>query len=310
MSHRRLGRGLDSLISASPDALPPQPSPGPTPRPENPAAVAEPEPSAALVGLPVEIPVDRLRPNPFQPRKDFDDAQLRDLMQSISSNGIIQPIVVRRAPDETFELVTGERRLRAVIALGWKAIPAVVKEVPDDRLLELALIENIQREDLNPIEKAEAFRDFISRYQLTQEDAAKRIGVDRATLANHLRLLDLGLDVQVLVRKGALSMGHARTIAAVGNSGDQLSIATQAIRKGWSVRETERAVARLLGGKRLARIPSVGKSPQIALVERQLSQIFGTKVRIEEGPRKGSGRIIVEYYNIDDIDRILSVLRR
>jgi ParB family chromosome partitioning protein len=177
-------------------------------------------------------------------------------------------------------------------------------------MLELALVENIQREDLNPIEKAEAFRDYLGRYQLTQEQAGERIGVDRATLANHLRLLELPGEIQQLVRRRALGMSHARTIASLPDEAVQMDLANKVIRQGWSVRQLERTVQRLQHGVRPRRAPGRRQSPEAAGLERELGELLGTKVRIEESAKAGSGRIVVDYYTLDDFDRILSVIRR
>lgn len=317
MTQRRLGRGLDSLISPSTGSrtadLPTatqEPLPHPVEEAHEPAAAAilsEPKPPA---GVPMDLAVSAIDPNPYQPRKDFDEAPLQELMQSIASNGIIQPLVVRPKPGGRYELVAGERRLRAAEALGLATIPAVIRDVPEERMLELALIENIQREDLNPIEKAAAFRDYLQRYHLTQDAAAQRMGLDRATIANHLRLLELPQDIQVLVRKSAISMSHARTIAALSDPAQQLTMAKKVIRQGLSVRQLERAVAQLQSTRQRARAASAANSAQAVAIEEELRRLFGTRVRIHEGPRKGTGSIVIEYYTLDDFDRIMSVIRR
>lgn len=318
MAKRRLGRGLDSLIAPGPteDQDPVETveqgtdSASPAPAGEAEAALAsslqEAQPPAPAAG---QIPIDCVSPNPYQPRKDFDESGLAELMQSISANGIIQPLVVRPRPGGRFELVAGERRLRAAQALGLATVPAVVREVADERMLEMALIENIQRADLNPIEKAEAFRDFLGRYHLTQEEASQRIGMERATLANHLRLLELPDEIQTLVRRGALGMSHARTIAGVADETIQMSLAKKVIRQGWSVRQLERTVA---GMQRGPRRRSSGRqvSAEAAALENELRGLLGTKVQVEESAKRGSGRIVIEYYNLDDVDRIMSIIRR
>lgn len=315
MSKRRLGRGLDSLISPSSERqadLPPAESTAAAPVAPT-SAAPERVSTPAAPGRPVDVPIEKIDPNPYQPRKDFDEAGLEELTRSIASNGIIQPLVVRPKAGDRYELVAGERRLRAAVALSLPAVPAVVRDVPDDRMLELALIENIQRKDLNPLEKAEAFRDFLGRYHLTQEQAAERIGIDRATLANHLRLLDLPENVQTLVRKGALGMSHARTIAALDQPDAQLALAKKVIRQGWSVRQLERAVQRIQGGRPSGRQRGqvrLGLSPEVASLEDELRGLLGTKVRIEQGRKKGTGRVVIEYYGLNDFDRILSVIRR
>lgn len=312
---RRLGRGLDALIgpgpSAAPDAKEPvSPPPGDAGGDVMPETAA-PEAPAGAAGEAIELPLDRIAPNPYQPRQDFDEEGLAELTRSVASNGIIQPLVVRPRPDGRYELVAGERRLRAAMALDLKTAPAIIRQVPDERMLEMALIENIQRRDLNPIEKAEAFRSFIGQYRLTQQQAADRVGLDRATLANHLRLLDLPEDVQRLVRGRALSMSHARTIAAVADPATQLDLAKKVIRQALSVRQLERTVAKLSQPSRPGATGTVRHtSPEVAALEDQLREAFGTKVRIEESRKTGTGRIVVEYYSFDDVDRILRVIRR
>jgi ParB family chromosome partitioning protein len=312
---KKLGRGLDALIN--PGNLP------------DPGAVAAPvaEAPAPAVAPPVEVPadtqaavepitsvcdleIDRIVVNRYQPRKTFDQTSLQELMNSIGANGIIQPLVVRPSSGGKFELVAGERRYRAATALGLKIVPVVIRTVPDDRMLELALIENIQREDLNPIEKAEAFREFMNNYAHTQEVAAERLGVDRASLANHLRLLELPFDVQVLVKKGALKMGHAKAIAAVTEPELQFALAKRAIQRGMNVRQLEKMIARLTGSNLRQKAAGPERSVQAKTIEDELRKILGSKVRIRESLRKGVGRIVIDYYTFDDFDRILKVLRK
>ncbi len=231
-------------------------------------------------------------------------------MASIKSNGIIQPLVVRPNADGRFELIAGERRYRAAQVLGLADVPVVVRQVPDDRMLELALIENIQREDLNPIEKAEAFREFMNNYAHTQEAAATRLGVDRASLANHLRLLELPFDVQILVRKGALKMGHAKAIAAVTEPELQFALAKRAIQRGMNVRQLERLISRFAGSSSRPKTAGVVRSVQAKTIEEELRKLLGSKVQVRESLRKGVGRIVIDYYSFDDFDRILAVLRK
>jgi ParB family transcriptional regulator, chromosome partitioning protein len=314
---RRLGRGLDALIGPGPAAVPDAADPATPPSQAAPADLTSgggtlaAQIPAGTPGEAIELPLDHIAPNPYQPRQDFDEEGLAELTRSVASSGIIQPLVVRPRPDGRYELVAGERRLRAALALDLKTAPAVIRQVPDERMLEMALIENIQRRDLNPIEKAEAFRSFIAQYRLTQQQAAERVGLDRATLANHLRLLDLPEDIQRLVRRQALSMSHARTIAAVADPTIQLDLAKKVIRQGLSVRQLERTVGKLSQPSQPTAAATVRHtSPEAAALEDQLREAFGTKVRIEEGRKTGTGRIIVEYYSFDDVDRILRVLRR
>ncbi len=273
-------------------------------------------PEAAGLGRPLEVDIERIVPNPYQPRQDFDEGALEEMMRSIQANGIIQPVVVREH-DGNYQLIAGERRLRACLALGIERVPVVVNDVPDNRMLELALIENLQRRDLNPIEKAEAFQGYIARYGLTQEEAARRIGMDRPSLANHLRLLELPASVQRLVRQGLLGMSHARTLVSLADLELQTRLAGQAARDRLTVRQLEQAVqnaTRALAAKGdLKSGAKAGQdknsSPQVANLEEEMRRLLGTKVRVQEAKRKGMGRIVIDYYTYDDFDRILSLLR-
>jgi len=281
-----LGRGLSALI---PD----------TPRP--PAAVA----GAALEGeRQTQIDLDLLAPNPRQPRAYIDEARLEELAQSIRSNGVIQPLLVRRIADR-FEIVAGERRWRAAQRAGLLRIPVVVRDVPDDRLLQVALIENIQRDDLNPIEEALAYRRLIDEHQLSQEELASAVGKDRATIANYLRLLRLPSEVRNEISAGALSMGHARALVALPDEVSQRRLAREVVSRGLSVRETEGLV------RRESRPPAVPPPPRkvdpnTRAAEEQLKLALGTAVRII---RKGKGgRIEIDFTNEDELQRLFETL--
>jgi ParB family chromosome partitioning protein len=312
---KKLGRGLDALLNPGNQS---DPVAVVAPSAEAPASAALPpaempagtQAAADPITSVCDIEIDRIVVNRYQPRKSFDQASLQDLMNSISANGIIQPLVVRPSADGRFELVAGERRYRAATALELKVVPVVIRSVPDEHMLELALIENIQREDLNPIEKAEAFREFMNNYAHTQETAAARLGVDRASLANHLRLLELPIDVQLLVKKGALKMGHAKAIAAVTEPVLQFALAKRAIQRGMNVRQLEKMIARLTGSNLRQKAAGPERSVQAKTIEDELRKILGSKVRIRESLRKGVGRIVIDYYNFDDFDRILAVMRK
>lgn len=269
-----------------------------------------------------DVPIELISPNPFQPRQDFDEAALEEMMRSIQTSGLLQPLAVRpHGPG--YQLIAGERRLRACLALGKLTVPIVIRDVSDDRMLELALVENLQRQDLNPIEKAEAFQGFLTRLKLTQQEAAARLGVDRASFANILRLLDLAPPVQQLVREGVLGMSHARTLASLPGAESQMRLATRAVHEGLSVRSLERAVQAILraedsrhsadakagGGAGGAAAGGSSGELQVGRLQEELGRLLGTKVRIQQSKRKGMGRIMIEYYNFDDFDRILSRLR-
>ncbi len=283
MPERRLGRGLDGLLRglARQDA------------------VAEP----ALSGRVTTIPVGLLDPNPQQPRQVMNPGELEHLKASIREHGVLQPILVRPRGDR-YQIVAGERRFRAAQAAGLAEVPAVLREVPDDRMLEIALIENLQREDLDPIEKARSFKAFLESARLTQEQAAERLGLDRSTIANMVRLLELPDPVQVLVRSGQVAMGHARALLALSDPKRQLALAARVVREGLSVRQVEA----LTGPSRPRQKPGkrAEKGAHIRDLEARLRDALGTKVTVEEGRRAGTGRIVIEFFSHDDAERILA----
>jgi len=269
-----LGRGLSALI---PDAPPPAPS-----------------------ERTLEIDVDRLRPNRLQPRSTMDDGRIDELARSIRANGVIQPIVVRK-DDTGYEIVAGERRWRAAQRAGLLKVPVAVRDIPDDRMLAVALIENIQREDLNPIEEAQAYRRLADDSHLTQEQIADAVGKDRSSIANYLRLLKLPQEVRANVASGALSMGHARAILGVADEGVQRRIGRDVVAKSLSVRETEALVK-----KAAAPEPEPREAPQpdvhTRAAEEKLRFSLGTRVRIA---RKGKGgKIEIEFTSEDELHRI------
>ncbi len=259
---------------------------------------------------PVELDVDRLEPNAFQPRTMVDDDRLRELAASIASNGVIQPIVVRRAGDR-FQIIAGERRWRAARLAGLTRVPVVVRDVGDGHersLLEMALIENIQREDLNPIEEALAYRRLADEFQLTQEAIATAVGKDRATVANTLRLLKLPEEVRAEVASGALSMGHARALLALASETEQLNAAREVIARALSVRETESLVKKVAERDAPAGEPAPAKPVDVhtRAAEDRLKLLFGTKVRIV---RRGTrGRIEIDFGSEDELIRIYEQL--
>lgn len=278
MVQRRLGRGLDFLLS--PDAAAPE-------------------------GVEVaQIEIARIRPNPFQPRRDFGPEELEELAASIREHGVLQPVVVRAAGDD-YEIVAGERRVRACQRLGLATVPAIVRAADDTQMLELALVENIQRADLNPIEEARAYHAYIVRLDLTQEQAAQRLGKSRSAVANMIRLLDLPGDVQEAVSRGTLSMGHARALLAVTDPEAIRSLARRVEAERLSVRDVER-LARTWSSETPADAAPVPPSAHVADLEQRLREVLGTKVSVRD--RGGPGRIVIDYYTGDDLARILALL--
>ncbi len=254
------------------------------------------------------IPVERISSNPFQPRLDFDPDALEELRQSILQKGIIQPITVRRVADGKYELISGERRLRAATDAGLSEIPAYIMNITsNEEMLELALIENIQREHLNPIEIAISYQRLIKEIQYTQEEVARKIGKDRTTVTNFIRLLKLPEPIQDSIRKGALSMGHARSLLGVTDEKKQLKLWKKIIREGLSVRKVEQLV-KTIGTKKPVQAKPAGAADSSASgLESRLRRTFGTKVLVKTRSN-GSGEITVEFYSIDDLDRILDLI--
>jgi ParB family chromosome partitioning protein len=274
-----LGRGLGALLS----------SPGPT-TPDSPPPAA------------VELPIDAISPNPQQPRKDFDDASLRDLSASLRQSGVLQPVVVRRFGDG-YQLVVGERRWRAAKLAGLTRIPAVIREATDAESLELALVENLLREDLNPIEEAEAYQRLLAEFGWTQEELAKRVARDRSSIANCLRLLKLPDPIQADLRAGRLTMGHARALLSLTSPAEQLKLREEILAHSWSVRATEEGVQarRARPARRHLR-----RSPELAAVEDALRVALATRVRIVGSER--AGRIEVVYSSREELDRLAELI--
>jgi ParB family chromosome partitioning protein len=247
----------------------------------------------------MEIELDKIVPNEYQPRKVFDEAKLKDLAASIKEQGVIQPIIVHRV-DTGYQLIAGERRWRASRLVGLKTIPALVKEATKRELLEMALIENIQREDLNPLEAAEAYKRLLDEFKLTQDDLAKRVGKERSTVTNFLRLLGLPKEVKQELVSGTLSIGHAKAILSLERVRDQIQATLRIVKKGLSVREAE-ALAHAL--KNPLKEKKTHQSHELVSVEEKLRKSLGTKVSI--APKAKGGRIIIEYYSAEELDRIL-----
>jgi len=283
MEKRALGKGLSALI------------------PQREVAVQE-----TMVddkGGALKIPTSLIRANRYQPRLEFNQEKLDELISSIKEKGVIQPVLVRQIPDG-YELIAGERRLRAAKSLGITEMPAIIKNVADLDMLELSLIENIQREELNPIEEASSFQKLITEFNFTQEDVAKVLGKDRSTIANTIRLLSLPKKVRDYIAKGEITTGHAKALLSLSAENDQLRVCNVIVKKGLSVRETEMLVSRRASV--ILKKTAAGKDQSIVDLENELRQRFGTRVLISHGKKRG--RIQIEYYSTEDLNRILDML--
>jgi ParB family chromosome partitioning protein len=290
-----LGKGLRSLIPEAPQRAP-------VPIPEG-----DPKQAAAARVLEL-IDIDLIVPNRRQPRRDFDEATLDELAASLKSKGVIQPIVVRPDGDGKFELVVGERRWRAAQRAGLLEIPAIVRDIAEDHLLEIALIENVQREDLNPIDEALAYRMLIQDLGLTQQEVATRVGKQRATITNTLRLLSLSDPVQEMVRTGEITMGHAKALAALEGRENQEEAAKRIAKDGMSVRQAERIVAWFVDKKPPEKkAPAPRRDPNVVAAEETLQKALGTKVRIVQG-RKGGGRIELHFFSQEEMNRVYDLV--
>jgi ParB family chromosome partitioning protein len=295
MAKTGLGRGLSALLGTKKET--PASAPATTPA-ATPAAEGE---------RVLRLHWKKLKPCPLQPRKDFDRAALEGLAESIKANGIIQPLVVRMVGD-VYELIAGERRWRATQIAGLDTVPAVVREATDAEVLEMALVENLQREDLNPIEEAQGYGLLIDAFQLTQEEAATRVGKSRAAVANALRLLKLDEDVQTHVRQGRLATGHAKVILGLDDAAQQKLAAERVIRDQLSVRDTEALVSSLQNGTSPKGKKSGGTKADVHItdLENRLKQALGTQVGLRH--RNGKGAITIKYFSDDDLERILGLL--
>lgn len=321
---KRLGRGLDALLSNTrlqemvesiPGAVSGTPPAMVVSLPAVPAIMPVPAEVANLTPLPAagqvammvsEIPVDKINRNPHQPRQVFEEGKLRELADSIAANGIIQPITIR-AMGGSYQLIAGERRLRAAILAGKTTIPSIIRQANEDEMLEWALVENIQREDLNPIERARAYANYLKSCNLTQEQAAGRLGENRSNLANYIRLLDLEPEIKDLVSQGELSMGHARALLAIKDSKTRLEWAHWAVKNAWPVRYLEERIKDLEGGGKGGgqRKQPIEKHPNILELERELTQSLGTRVSISTVKgNQHKGRVEIEFFSLDDFDRI------
>ena len=294
---RRLGRGLSALISNAPALQSP---------PAAPAGPVSAEPFR-------EIPLDQIVPNPRQPRRDFSDSELQELQMSLQASGLLQPIAVRPRKDGKFELIAGERRFRAATRLGWSVIPAVIRDVSDEQLLSLALVENLQREDLNPIEEAEGYRQLISDFGLAHLQVAQAVGKDRSTITNALRLLTLPDDVQRLVRDGSLTLGHARAMLGVPSGTSLAELAQKIISQRLSVREVERLVQEAKPAIKRSRdvegAPPVSDVPEVRRLTDRLRRFLQTDVAVHVDSA-GRGEVRIRFYSADDFNRVFELMTR
>ena len=282
----RLGKGLDALISAPIERL-------------------EPEIKAAVR----EIEVALVEPNPFQPRMEMDEQAFEELKKSIKEKGIIQPIAIRPWKDGKYQLIAGERRLKAAVAVGLKTIPSYILNITSDEdMLEIALVENVQREHLNPIDLAKGYQRLIDDIHLTQEEVAEKIGKDRTTVANIIRLLKLPDKIQNSLKKGEIKEGHARALLGLPDESQQLELWRRMVDKGYSVRKVEDEVKRMrtAGTKYVLEKPARKKSPFISRTENKLREKFGTQVKVRT--KRDGGSIEIHFYSREDLDRILELL--
>jgi len=292
---KRLGRGLDALLS-------------------KPAAGSEDAPVVAQADGLRQIPVELLQRGQYQPRVDIRQDTLQDLADSIKAQGVVQPIVARPIGDakgtQRYEIVAGERRWRAAQLAGLADIPAVVKDIPDEAAIAMALIENIQRENLNPLEEARALDRLIREFDLTHAEAAKAVGRSRASVSNLLRLQELSDKVKPLLESRQLEMGHARALLGISNAVQQLDAARQVVKKGLSVRETERLVKQMLDKSSTKKVvkPADSGNADIRRLEIEVSEKIGAKVRVRHS-KKGSGTVVISYHNLDELDGILKHIK-
>lgn len=294
---RRLGRGLEALLGAA-----------------TPANAATPQP-ASLDGAPRDqlraLPIERIRTNPFQPRREFADAELASLADSLRESGLIQPITVRALDDKTFELVAGERRLRAATKLGWTEIPAVVRAYDDRTMLTLALVENLQRADLNPLEEAEGYQRLAKEFNATHQQIADAVGKDRSTVANALRLLELPATIRRMLESAQITAGHARALLSLPAERPMIELAREIVASGLSVRETERRVRKAPAERQSStatrRTAPSSTNPQIRLLTDTLRRRLQTDIRLDMHDAS-RGELRIAFYSADDLARIAELV--
>src|SRR5258706_15891889 len=303
MAKPALGRGLGALLGGTPIAKPPPPAPVPTRLPDT-----TPAPDARETVQ--RVPLDRIRPCPLQPRKDFSPEALRELADSIKEQGIVQPLIVRERNGH-LELIAGERRWRAAQLLGLSEVPVIVRKAEDRDVLELALIENLQRENLNPIEESQGYAQLIDQFQLKQEEVAVKVGKSRAVVANALRLLKLAPAIQGYIREGRLSVGHAKVILGLAGEKHQKLVAERILKEGLTVRQTEVLVGRLQAREaspsaRTGSLTPLTQDAHVASLENKLRERLGTKVRLRYA--HGKGGLEISFFSDDGLERILQIL--
>ena len=299
---KRLGRGLEALLGAAEGGG------------NESVVVAEqavPETTTESTSDVVHLSVYEIEDNPFQPRREFSESEITSLAESLKEHDILQPILVRMVNDR-YQLISGERRLRAAIQANWQTIPARVRKADDRLVAELAIVENLQRKDLNPIEKAMSFRRYIDEHHCTQEDLAKRLKIDRSTLTNLMRLLELPRQIQDSLNASEISAGHARALLPLGDEVVQIEFCERIKREGWSVRETERNVSESILREDETVTPNFGRvsrtrNHQIESIEKQMKMALGTKVNIRRGA-KGNGSIKIDFANTAEFDRLLDLI--
>ena len=286
---RRLGRGLEALLGNASGL------------------------SSSDEGALKSIPIGQIGRNPFQPRREFNSEELGELQESLNSSGLLQPITVRRRPGKDgFELIAGERRLRAAMKLGWKEIPAIIKDIDDKTVLTLALVENLQRTDLNPIEEGEGYYRLANEFGLTQQQIAETVGKDRTTIANMLRVLQLPEVVRKLLQDGQLSMGHAKVLLGLDDPAMIAALAREIVKEGLTVREVERRLREFAGprsGKKAGRPRSIDRlPPEVKRIEDRLRRYLQTDVNVTVG-KNDRGTLTLHFYSADDLQRLLEVMR-
>ncbi|MFY9595054.1 MAG: ParB/RepB/Spo0J family partition protein [Caldicoprobacterales bacterium] len=288
MKKRGLGKGLDALFQSY-DSF---------------ESTEDTGSSETLEGRVLELSIYDIDPNPDQPRRNFEQDSIQDLSQSIMEHGVVQPIIVKPSEKDRYTIIAGERRWRAARAAGLNKIPAIVKDIDEKEMLELALIENLQREDLNPIEEAEGIHSLIDNYGLTQEQVAKRLGKSRPSITNALRLLRLPKQVRNLLEEGKITTGHARALLALNNQTKIMELAELIVEKNLSVRETENLIKNIKENRRLKKKSKTIEKPSFIMeLESRMEESLGTKVTIQQGKKKGV--IEIEYYGNDDLERII-----
>ena len=318
MSKPALGRGLGALLGGSPAIAKPAPvTPSPvitestntthTAVPATTPHAVIPPPAAVSRDLVRRVPVGQVKPCAFQPRKDFPPETLRELADSIKEQGIVQPLIVR-PQGSNFELIAGERRWRAAQLAGLTEVPVIVRDADDRAVLEMALIENLQRENLNPIEEATAYARLSREFNMRQEDIAQRVGKNRATVANAMRLLDLPTQVQSMLSQGAITTGHAKVLLSLKGGTDQEAAASEIVRKGLTVRASEKLIGQILTPAVKKEAPKLRLDIQqaVAAVEQRLTRHFATNVNVTHSDKKG--RIEIDYYGVDDLNRLLTTM--